>query len=232
MNTKGMSSPERGAEMSVAELRQIYETHGADPVAWPEERRKAALALLAQSPAARAVRAEAERLDHLLDTVTAPKPSPGLVRAVRALAPSGRRSTPVPSGRALPTWLTVAGWVDALSAVPRPAALAAMAIVGIGIGWIAPHPTDGAGNATLQTVASETGDVSTRTAVATVDEDDDGDWNEGDVVVSGPAPLVTALLQTEYAPSVPAWELSDGESVGLSQAVYEDGGAIDALPLE
>lgn len=78
--------------MKLEEFERLLDAHGADPARWPDARRDAALALLADDPEAAARHAETRGLDTLLDTVaSAPVDAATVDRIVRAAvaAPSG-----------------------------------------------------------------------------------------------------------------------------------------------
>jgi len=66
--------------LTIAQLQSLLDTYGADAARWPPEQRVAALELLAGSSQARALHAEARRLDEALGTASA--------RADRQLWPS------------------------------------------------------------------------------------------------------------------------------------------------
>ncbi len=73
-------------KMDMARLAAILEAYGADDRRWPQDERAAALALLADSPEARALRDQAAALDTLLDVAGAPAPSPELMAMILAAA--------------------------------------------------------------------------------------------------------------------------------------------------
>ncbi|HWP66020.1 MAG TPA: hypothetical protein VNO26_08920, partial [Candidatus Limnocylindria bacterium] len=64
--------------MTLERLSLLLDVYGCRLDRWPPADRRAAVALLAVSPAARSRLAEAERLDALLDQVAPPVPSAGL----------------------------------------------------------------------------------------------------------------------------------------------------------
>jgi hypothetical protein len=78
--------------MPPSRFEMLIDAYGAAVERWPEEERAAALALLARSPAARAARDAAARLDALLDVVPAEPPSAALAERVLAARP-----VPVPA---------------------------------------------------------------------------------------------------------------------------------------
>lgn len=67
--------------MTLERLLALLDAYGAGPERWPSDEREAALALLAESPDARARRDVAARLDAMLDRVPAPPQAPDLLRA-------------------------------------------------------------------------------------------------------------------------------------------------------
>jgi hypothetical protein len=112
-----MTAERNDTPMTVERLQQLLDAYGANPERWPADRRSQALELLAESAPARALRAEAARLDALLDMVPAAEPSPQLVRRALSAAPS-----PSPArARAARSWRRVA-----FAAVPLAAAAAAL----------------------------------------------------------------------------------------------------------
>lgn len=120
--------------LDLARLGRLLEAYGADPEAWPAAERDAALALLARSAEARALRERAARLDRLLDQAPALEPSPELMARVLAAA-----------NQAAPPWRRRLGaWTFALwpfGPVWRPAtALALAALFGVALGTVAPLP--------------------------------------------------------------------------------------------
>ena len=71
--------------MMIEEFETLLLAHGANPARWPAERRAAAQALLARDEAARALLAEAERLDVVI-AAGAAAPAAGGALAARILA--------------------------------------------------------------------------------------------------------------------------------------------------
>jgi hypothetical protein len=121
--------------MTIARLRTILDAYGAAASRWPEEEREAALALIAQSPEARAAVAGAAALDATLASYANPAENAvnplKLVAAITAQPQHGQprheqpqrpQSSPAAAGR-----ITI-GW-------PNFAGLAAAAIAGFLIGW-------------------------------------------------------------------------------------------------
>jgi anti-sigma-K factor RskA len=74
-------------KMTPERLRAVIESYGTSSARWPAEEREAAVALLAESAAARALAAVAAPLDVLLDAVPAITPTPAMRVAILALAP-------------------------------------------------------------------------------------------------------------------------------------------------
>ena len=95
------------------DLEDLLATHGPDASRWPEDARQPALALLASSPAARALLDEARQLDAGLTAVFAAPP-----------LPVGLRSRILAVAQPSPTWidwLTTKMW--------RPLSLACVPLV-------------------------------------------------------------------------------------------------------
>ncbi|HEY7610596.1 MAG TPA: hypothetical protein VIF14_15295 [Alphaproteobacteria bacterium] len=105
---------------ALAQFEALLGAYGAEPRRWPADRRAAAEALLARSPVALAMKAEAARLDSLIDGAGV-EPAPAhLVGRVLAAAP----------GAAAPK----RSWLGGLL---RPAAgLAFAALLGLGLGGV------------------------------------------------------------------------------------------------
>lgn len=121
------------APLSTERLAALLDAYGADPGRWPADERAAAEALLAASPAARARRDEAARLDALLDLVPAPAPTADLAdRIVVAARPRARRrlsraliaAAPLAAAAALVVWIVRSTGTPGTPA-PRDAVLAA-----------------------------------------------------------------------------------------------------------
>jgi len=74
--------------LSRERLGALLDAYGADPDRWPADERGAALALLEEDAAARALREHAARLDAVLATVEEASPSPALVERILAAAPA------------------------------------------------------------------------------------------------------------------------------------------------
>jgi hypothetical protein len=119
--------------MNATRLKRLIEAHGADPQRWPPDERAAALALLASSPEAQALVAEARRLDALLAAVpvgdAAPAATVALRRRIAALPAGGEGGQP--GGGAhwmLGPWSLARVW-------PSAAGLAAAGLIGLVVGW-------------------------------------------------------------------------------------------------
>ena len=78
-------------------LVALLDAYGADAERWPEHEQAAALVLLQRDPEARALRAQAARLDAVLAVVEPVEPSPALVARILGAAPSpaGARRRPL-----------------------------------------------------------------------------------------------------------------------------------------
>lgn len=74
-------------EITLQRLREMLEAYGASAARWPESERLAAEALIAASAEARALMADAVRLDHLLDLAPVDEPSSALVSRLMAARP-------------------------------------------------------------------------------------------------------------------------------------------------
>ncbi len=70
-----------------ARLKRLLDTYGADAARWPEDERARAETLVEADPQARALRAEAARLDAALDRATLAEPSSELIADVLTAAP-------------------------------------------------------------------------------------------------------------------------------------------------
>jgi len=102
-------------QMDIVRLAEILDAWGADSRRWPADEREAALALLAGSEAARALRADAASLDMLLDLAVAPAPSPALMAAIMAGAePAGWRRWLAEFWPVGPAWQPASAFAAAL----------------------------------------------------------------------------------------------------------------------
>jgi hypothetical protein len=105
-----MSDQRPGDRMKMARFAAMLGAYGSAPRRWPATERAAAEALLAASPAARALLAEAAQLDQALSTATAPAPSAALRAAILRAAPKpamAERPGFAQTGRGL--WQSLAG---------------------------------------------------------------------------------------------------------------------------
>lgn len=114
--------------MQLERLRELVDAYGGDPRRWPPAERASAAELLAGSPQAQGLVAEAKAVDRLLDR--APPLAPPILDAERlaARATAAAQDRPIvhPAG-AMP----LAGrglWL-------RVASLAAAAVIGFMVGW-------------------------------------------------------------------------------------------------
>lgn len=124
-------------QMTPARFAALLDAYGADPARWPEGERAAALAFLDADPAARQARADAARLDAVLDRAPVEPPSAALMDRVLAAAPPARPAPPQP--RALGPGGRIVGWLGALvpgaGAWQPTAALAAALVLGLAVGY-------------------------------------------------------------------------------------------------
>jgi hypothetical protein len=81
-----------GQRMPIDRFAAILDAYGAEAWRWPAAERAAAESLLAASAEARALRAQAAQLDHLLTVSVAPGPSAALRAAILQAAPRGDRA--------------------------------------------------------------------------------------------------------------------------------------------
>jgi hypothetical protein len=113
--------------MTIDRLQTILDAYGAVPSHWPEEEREAAMALIAQSPQARAAVAAAGALDAAINAYENPAEHAinplKLVAAITAHPQDGARRT-----LARPAARITIGW-------PNLAGLAAAAVAGFLVGW-------------------------------------------------------------------------------------------------
>lgn len=127
--------PHGPAEMSLERLRAILDAYGAAPERWPATERTAAVLLLDSSEAARRAHAGAMRLDIVLDHANAPPP-PELADRLHRQGASGRG---IPRSMAHFLSGSFAGLRSFSNNLPRPAAFALTALVGIAIGLAIPR---------------------------------------------------------------------------------------------
>lgn len=84
--------------MNLERFESLLDTHGADPVRWPDRERVAAMDLLAQSSDAKAALAVAQRLDALLVSGLAEHASANLHYRINAAASPIRAAQPERTG--------------------------------------------------------------------------------------------------------------------------------------
>ncbi len=123
--------------MTVDRLRDLLDAWGAAEDRWPADERAAALALIASSAEARALRDEAARLDALLDGDPVDPPSDLLVARVLAAGPK-----PAPARRLRPIrWLAPLAMAAGLAwlwlgrgapPAPEPLPIAALGVYEVG----------------------------------------------------------------------------------------------------
>jgi hypothetical protein len=130
--------------MELERLKAMIDAHGSRPERWPAAERHAAEALLTRSAAARALLAETEALDRLLDSVPALAPTADLRAAILATVP--HRTNLGLGGSWTNLWRELGGWQLAGTA------LAASLLLGILVGGALPiGEADGADADLLQT---------------------------------------------------------------------------------
>jgi hypothetical protein len=115
--------------MMIWRFRRLIAAYGADPARWPPGQRGRAEALLARSPTARALLAEAQAFDSLLLADAKPPADEQLAAAIMA------RTIDVPQERApAPARAVALEW--SLSRLwPQAVGLAAAAVLGLVVGW-------------------------------------------------------------------------------------------------
>jgi hypothetical protein len=112
-------------------FRRLIAAYGADPGRWPVGQRGRAQTLLARSPKARALLAEAQALDAVLLADAKPPADDQLAAAIIARAtalPQEPAPASVPPRAIVLDWSFARLW-------PQAAALAAAAVLGFVIGW-------------------------------------------------------------------------------------------------
>ena len=115
--------------MMIWRFRRLIAAYGADPARWPPGQRGRAEALLARSPTARALLAEAQVFDSLLLADAKPPADEQLVAAIMA------RTIDVPQERA-PAPARGVGLERSLPRLwPQAVGLAAAAVLGLVVGW-------------------------------------------------------------------------------------------------
>jgi hypothetical protein len=128
--------------MTIDRLRTILDAYGAAPARWPEAEREAALALIAQSPEARAAVDEAGALDATIDVYG--NPAENAINPLKLVAAITAQSQDNPQqAQAKQAARITIGW-------PNFAGLAAALVAGFLVGWSgldrhvlpAPPPSD------------------------------------------------------------------------------------------
>jgi hypothetical protein len=118
--------------MNETRLKRLIEAYGAEPERWPDAERAAAMALLKKSAEARALVAEARRLDRLLAAApvgsTAPAATAALRRRIAALPEESAPGAPAAGSRTIGPWPAIRLW-------PSVAGLAAAGLIGFVVGW-------------------------------------------------------------------------------------------------
>jgi hypothetical protein len=115
--------------MMIWRFRRLIAAYGADPARWPPGQRGRAEALLARSPTARALLAEAQAFDSLLLADAKPPADEQLAAAIMA------RTIDLPQERA-PAPPRAVGLEWSLSRLwPQAVGLAAAAVLGLVVGW-------------------------------------------------------------------------------------------------
>jgi len=129
--------------MMIWRFRRLIAAYGADPGRWPPGQRSRAEALLARSPKARALLADAQTLDTLLLADVKPPAGEQLAAAIiaRALGQPQERA-PAPARAAGVAWSLARLW-------PQAVGLAAAAVLGFVIGWTDLLPGSFAGGDTI-----------------------------------------------------------------------------------
>jgi anti-sigma factor RsiW len=130
--------------MMIWRFRRLIAAYGADPGRWPPGQRARAEALLARSPKARTLLAEAQAFDALLLADVKPPAGEPLAAAIiaRALGQPQERA-PAPAPRAIGFgWSLARLW-------PQAVGLAAAAVLGFVIGWTDLLPGSFAGGDTI-----------------------------------------------------------------------------------
>jgi hypothetical protein len=91
------------ATIELRRFATLLEIHGADPARFPDAERAPVLALLASSPEARTLLADAEALARTLNGLRDPEPSASLLRAVAEI--------PLRHPRAATAWPLTVRWL-------------------------------------------------------------------------------------------------------------------------
>lgn len=126
-------------DMTLARLKELVASYGADPKRWPDDERKAALDFMAGQAEAADITGQADALDRLLASLPAPAPASAALKdrleAVSAL-PHGKTIVPVrPANRG--GYALLAGFFGPLSGaataralIPQAAALTMICLAG------------------------------------------------------------------------------------------------------
>lgn len=129
--------------MTLDEFRHLLEAYGADPVRWPEDRRPAARALIAESAAAREALESEAAFDRMLGAAMAGRSAAGSeARLTEALVAARPRAAPPRLAVAAPGWRARVGdflktlWPYGPPLVPA-SSLAMALVLGIGLGSFA-----------------------------------------------------------------------------------------------
>jgi hypothetical protein len=196
--------------VALTRLSELLDAYGGAPERWPDEERDAALALLARSTEARALRDQAARLDALLDRLPAALPSPGLED--RIVAAARREGPPAPPARRIRSVDDARarragggrrrGWL--VAAMP----LAAAAALGL---WLrAERPTDPATGAGAVVVATSADDATGATGAGRAAIDEIALADLGSYATPGDALLDVAAVDDVY--DAGPWDgCNDGE---------------------
>ena len=115
--------------MMIWRFRRLIRAYGGDPLRWPDDRRRAAQALLERSDRARVLLAEARRLDAALSADKLPSADERLASLIvaRATALPQERPQTATGGSGL-GWSLPRLW-------PQAVGLAAAAVLGVVVGW-------------------------------------------------------------------------------------------------
>ena len=122
--------------MMIWRFRRLIAAYGADPARWPPGQRSRGEALLAGSPTARALLAEAQAFDALLLADAKPPADEQLAAAIVARATAApQERAPAPARAIVLDWSLSRLW-------PQAVGLAAAAVLGFVIGWTDLLPAD------------------------------------------------------------------------------------------
>lgn len=87
-------APHSDRPMTTERLQRLLDAYGGTPAGWPEDVRATALALIAVSPEARAMREAASGLDSMLDNMAPPAPSADLSARLERAGPRQLEARP------------------------------------------------------------------------------------------------------------------------------------------